>query len=98
MPADIKSKQLFLVGEFYVLAPRSNNALPRRCRVSFCVEQRNLADGPVAQRGRRAGKRFVDAGKKFRPVAPNKIQRAGFDQTLPPFAISETLHHSSTKT
>ena len=97
MPADIKSKQLFLVGEFYVLAPRSNNALPRRCRVSFFVEQRNLADGPIAQRGRGAGKRFVDAGKKFRTVAPNKIKRAGFDQTFQHFAISDTRPNSSTK-
>src|SRR5207244_9139759 len=72
MPADIKSKQLFLVGEFFVVAPRSNNALPRRCRVSFFIEQRNLADGPIAQRGRGAGKRLVDAGKKLRTVAPTK--------------------------
>src|SRR5438445_11505584 len=97
MPADIKSKQLFLVGEFFVVARRSKNTLPRRCRVSFFIEQRNLADGPIAQCGRGAGKRFVDAGKKFRTLAPNKIQRAGVDQTFEHFAISDTPPKSSTK-
>src|SRR2546430_14125339 len=97
MPADIKSKQLFLVGEFFVVAPRSNNALPRRCRVSFFIEQRNLADGPIALRGRVAGKRIVDAGKKFRTVAPNTIKRASFDHTFQYFAISDMRPNSSTK-
>src|SRR5438270_1806212 len=97
MSAHIKSKQFFLVGKFFVIAPWRDHTLPGGRGVRLFVEQRNLANGPIPQRGRRAGKRFVDAGKKLRAIAADKIERAGFNQTLEHFAIRDPRSDSSAK-
>ena len=79
MSAHVKSEELFFVGKFFVIAPRRDHAPPRCGGMSFVVEQRDLADGAITLCGRSAGKRLVNARKKFRAIAAHKIKCAGLD-------------------
>src|SRR5262249_16627427 len=97
MAADIKSQQLFFVGKFFVVAPGRNNALSRCRSVGFVIEQANLSNGAIALRRASARERFVDDSVKFSALTAEKIERAGFDQTLQHFAIGVSRSDSSTK-
>src|SRR5437588_4811777 len=97
MPAHIKSEQFFLVGKFLMIAPWRDYAFSGGRGVRLFVEQRNLTNRAIPQGRGRAGKRFVDAGKKLRAIAADKIKRAGFDQTLEHLAIRDPRSDSSAK-
>src|SRR5256714_15148847 len=97
MTADIKSEKFFLVGKFFVIAPAHDHPFSGGGGVSFIIEQRNLSDRSVTQRGSRARKRFVDAGEKFRAIPADKIERAGLDQALQHFAVGNARTDSSAK-
>src|SRR5213594_704467 len=91
MSRDIEAEQLFFVGKFFVIAPRRNRSCSSRCdRRGNAIEQRNLAGGAIAMRCRGKNERFIDAGKKFRALATQKIKRAGLYQTLEHFAIGDS--------
>ena len=71
-------------------APRRDRSSSCRCyRRGDFIEQRDLACGSIAMRGRRRDERFIDAGKKFRALATKKIERSGFNQALKHFSICE---------
>src|SRR5437660_1077953 len=90
MSRDIETEQLLFVGKLFVIAPRRDRSSSCQCyRRGDFIEQRDLACGPIAMRGRGRDERFIDAGKKFRALAIKKIERAGFNQTLEHFSICD---------
>src|SRR4030095_9590907 len=88
MAADVKPEKLFLVGELFMLVPRSDQLRPRRggC-VRLFIEERNLPGNPIALESRRRCRRIFDTGKEFRAIAPGEIKRAGLDEAFQHFAI-----------
>src|SRR5438045_7025466 len=97
MTAHIKPEQFLLVGKFFMIAPRCNNAFSCGRGMCFLIEQRNLPDSSIALSCGRARKRFVDTGKKFRAVAANKIKCARLDQTLQHFPFGDKRSDPYTK-
>ncbi len=89
MAADVKPEKLLLVGEFFMLVPRSDR-LPPRCRgsVRLLIEERNLPGHPIALREPpRTFKRIFDAREELRAIPPGKIKRARLDEAFQHFAI-----------
>ena len=98
MSGDIETEQLLFVGKLFVIAPRRDRSSSCRCyRRGDFIEQRDLACGPIAMRGRGRDERLIDAGKKFRALATKKIERAGFNQTLEHFSICDAGAKSPAK-
>ena len=81
MAADVKTEQFFLIGEFFMLAPRFDWLPSHCCRsVRLFIEKRNLSGCPITLRYRRRVQRFIDAREELRAIPPRKIERAGLDR------------------
>src|ERR1700736_1276966 len=98
MSGDIETEQLFFIGKLFVIAPGRDRSSSCRChRRSDFIKQRNLACASIAMCGRGRNERFIDAGKKFRTLAPKKIERAGFNEALKHFSICDARAKSPAK-
>jgi len=73
MTAYIKSKQLFLVGKFFVIGSRRDHHACASSRRESPHPNNEIVQPSIAQRRRRAESDSSNAGKKFRAIAANKI-------------------------
>src|SRR4029453_9619485 len=89
MPADVKTEQLFFVGELFMFTPWSNQPFSRGRGGGCLTEQGNFTGnpGPVPSGGCAQG--FINAGEKFGALTAKKIKRTSFDEAFQHFSISD---------
>src|SRR5450755_4380748 len=90
MTSDVEAEQFFLEGQFLALRPLRILAISAGDgRMREISEKRNLAGGAIPMRRGRGGECFLDTGEKLGAIATEKIEGAGFDETLNDLAVSE---------
>src|SRR5438876_12075530 len=86
MSRDVETEQLLFVGKLFVIAPRRDRSSSCRCyRRGDFIEQRDLACGPIAMRGRGREERLIDAGETLRALAAKTLADARLHQTFEHF-------------